>query len=368
LPEALRLVDALAQAGIAAEVENPQVGGTFGGGGVFAFPLPSYSVCTIREEDLARAQVIVQEVRQAAEGASPAPGSEPPVPWTCPACGESVEAQFSACWNCGTEKGSGEKPPQSPAQEVNGASREASVAAATSSGEAAAAARSAGLELWLETLVVVLIAALGPYFAATAGFIWPEVDAALGRVEVVYVELSHIVSVLPSIALVLFLIWRGGEGWRVHGLARPRLLRDGILTVIVFAVDFVLYLALVEVMTNLLGEAAVNEFYERLLQLFPKPQDLADYILSAVAIVLGAFSEELVFRGYLIPRLERLLGSIDRAALVSTLIFAGYHVYQGVIGLVGVFLFGLVMAVFFCLTKRLWPLVVVHAAVNTLTI
>jgi hypothetical protein len=24
-------------------------------------------------------------------------------PWTCPSCGESIEAPFAACWKCGTE-------------------------------------------------------------------------------------------------------------------------------------------------------------------------------------------------------------------------------------------------------------------------
>jgi hypothetical protein len=25
-------------------------------------------------------------------------------PWTCPACGEAVESQFSACWKCGADR------------------------------------------------------------------------------------------------------------------------------------------------------------------------------------------------------------------------------------------------------------------------
>ncbi len=28
--------------------------------------------------------------------------------WTCPACNEVVEGQFTSCWNCGTERGSPE--------------------------------------------------------------------------------------------------------------------------------------------------------------------------------------------------------------------------------------------------------------------
>ena len=30
-------------------------------------------------------------------------GSEEPT-WRCPSCGESIEAQFTACWNCGAER------------------------------------------------------------------------------------------------------------------------------------------------------------------------------------------------------------------------------------------------------------------------
>lgn len=25
-------------------------------------------------------------------------------PWSCPGCGESLEAQFTACWRCGSER------------------------------------------------------------------------------------------------------------------------------------------------------------------------------------------------------------------------------------------------------------------------
>ena len=29
---------------------------------------------------------------------------EPVAPWTCPACGETLEGQFGACWQCGTKR------------------------------------------------------------------------------------------------------------------------------------------------------------------------------------------------------------------------------------------------------------------------
>ena len=31
-------------------------------------------------------------------------GTTDEAPWTCPSCGETVEAQFAVCWNCGHEQ------------------------------------------------------------------------------------------------------------------------------------------------------------------------------------------------------------------------------------------------------------------------
>ena len=47
----------------------------------------------VHDKDVERALAIVGEVRAEAS---------PPPDWACPGCGESVEGQFSVCWNCGT--------------------------------------------------------------------------------------------------------------------------------------------------------------------------------------------------------------------------------------------------------------------------
>jgi membrane protease YdiL (CAAX protease family) len=74
--------------------------------------------------------------------------------------------------------------------------------------------------------------------------------------------------------------------------------------------------------------------------------------------------EELVFRGYLIARLERLLQSTRLAVVVSTGLFAGLHTYQGTIGVLNATVIGLACAIWFCMFRRLWPLCLVHAANN----
>ena len=40
--------------------------------------------------------------------ASLAPGTQPYASWKCGKCGEEVEGQFEACWNCGSSRPDGD--------------------------------------------------------------------------------------------------------------------------------------------------------------------------------------------------------------------------------------------------------------------
>ena len=51
----------------------------------------------VSDDDAGRArEVIARGGEVAAETAAP--------PWTCPQCGEPVEAQFTECWRCGASR------------------------------------------------------------------------------------------------------------------------------------------------------------------------------------------------------------------------------------------------------------------------
>lgn len=49
----------------------------------------------VDQKQFERAQVIVKEAL--------APQSQNLTQWECPNCQESIEGQFTACWNCGAE-------------------------------------------------------------------------------------------------------------------------------------------------------------------------------------------------------------------------------------------------------------------------
>jgi membrane protease YdiL (CAAX protease family) len=97
-----------------------------------------------------------------------------------------------------------------------------------------------------------------------------------------------------------------------------------------------------------------------------RPDGIARFFLLVVAQGANGFAEELVMRAYLITRLERLLSTTWVAVVVTTVLFASYHIYLGFAGMIGAAAIGFVYAISFCWFRRLWPLCVAHALHNIL--
>ena len=85
----------------------------------------------------------------------------------------------------------------------------------------------------------------------------------------------------------------------------------------------------------------------------------------------AAVAEELFYRGYVFRTVERFCrpGALRNAAavIVSALLFAAPHAYQGLSGLIATFAFGLAFAaVFLSVRRNLWVVILVHGFVDTL--
>ncbi len=86
----------LEASGIPAEVRGESLFTTVEGGSALSGMRPS--VWILEDDQLEQAKVVIANyttgvgVPKFSEG-----------PWTCPRCGEVHEAQFAACWNCGTQ-------------------------------------------------------------------------------------------------------------------------------------------------------------------------------------------------------------------------------------------------------------------------
>jgi membrane protease YdiL (CAAX protease family) len=96
----------------------------------------------------------------------------------------------------------------------------------------------------------------------------------------------------------------------------------------------------------------------------PTPAVAGLALLTSAAIALR---EELVFRAYLIPRLEALTARVPALLLASALFGVGHVAYSARAAL-GAFLSGLICGGAFLLFRRVWPGVVAHNLYDALII
>ncbi|MEV7774005.1 CPBP family intramembrane glutamic endopeptidase [Kitasatospora sp. NPDC086791] len=170
-------------------------------------------------------------------------------------------------------------------------------------------------------------------------------------------QLYYIGRGLMPVVLVGYLLVREGVTLKVLGFDLGQKLRDlGRGTAVAAAIGgsgLVLYLA---------SQAAGYN-------LTVAPSGLPDVWWRVPVLVLSAWQnailEEVVVLGYLLRRVGQWGWSWPAAVVTSSVLRGSYHLYQGVGGLVG----NMVMGVVFCLLYRRWgrvmPLVVAHALIDT---
>lgn len=85
-------------------------------------------------------------------------------------------------------------------------------------------------------------------------------------------------------------------------------------------------------------------------------------VTFAAAIAVTATFEEVVFRGFLLPRLEHLTGSWAAAVVLGAIAFGAGHVYEGWTAVVQTTALGVFFGVAFLYRGRLLPVIVAHTA------
>jgi hypothetical protein len=97
-PTEAHLVQGLLDAnGIAAEVHGESLFGTRGEAPATPDTLPS--VWVLDDGEAPRARLVLAEY-----GSREDRGHSHGAAWTCPACGERIESQFTECWHCGADR------------------------------------------------------------------------------------------------------------------------------------------------------------------------------------------------------------------------------------------------------------------------
>jgi membrane protease YdiL (CAAX protease family) len=164
---------------------------------------------------------------------------------------------------------------------------------------------------------------------------------------------------LAPAALVLYLMQRDDEPLARFGLiptrgVAPDAVLGGILAVVVAAAGIGIYLGSVALHAN------------RFVVPVPPLGHWWTIPLLVLTAIQAGLLEELIAVSYLITRLEQIGWPTGAAVLTSALLRGSYHLYQGWGGFTGNLLLGLFFGVIYVRTRRVWPLVVAHALLDTL--
>ncbi len=176
-----------------------------------------------------------------------------------------------------------------------------------------------------------------------------------GKLDFVFVSISTILRDLALVCLILFFLWRNGEpvsviGWRSGHLTRRILLGAAL---------YFPFLLVVTQVEQLLSAAGLSQ------PSVPAP-DLFDIrgrwevALAVMMVAVVAVSEETIFRGYLMARLQVATKSMTVAVLLSAFIFALGHGYEGSLGVATVGVMGLIFSLLYLWTKSLVTPTVLH--------
>lgn len=168
---------------------------------------------------------------------------------------------------------------------------------------------------------------------------------------------------LALVGLILFFLWRNREPLTAILWTGRHLHREIALGIALFVPVY--YGA--TLLDGLLRSAGLSSppssLPEGLLPTGPGQTALAVLLVCVVAL-----SEETIFRGYLLHRSRAISGSRGFAVLVSTLIFAIGHGYEGAVGVLTVAVLGVVYASVALWRKSLVAPMVMHLLQDLLVI
>lgn len=207
---------------------------------------------------------------------------------------------------------------------------------------------------WLRVLLFIIFFTLLTFFGSTLNAVfflmlgWATSDAALFYSGTILIFLTAFLSVWVfrkaidrSTFLSLGFSWKGYNNERSTGIL------TGVATITTIATVL---------------------WAMQLLQWFTADSNWIEILQIALILLLVSFSEELVFRGYI---LNNLLQSMPRipALLISALLFAGFHTFNPGISLVAflnIFIAGALMGTNYIFTRNLWFSVCFHFVWNFL--
>lgn len=221
------------------------------------------------------------------------------------------------------------------------------------------------IRIAIEVIVAFLIAQVGYAYIDWKGerLLYEIVEPTLFQM------VAHVGMSIITIAIIVYFLTislrRTGTTWSALGLKKHST-KNHILNFIVLFIGFNLIGFIGQYISQQIGAPPDISKFDGLEGNFP-------VLLAAVGsvIVTSGFGEEMIYRGFILERLTNLFSSFKNPAIIAlfvqTIVFGLIHSYQGLSGMIGTGLAGLLFgAVYLKMGRNLTMLIFFHAFVNTL--
>lgn len=199
------------------------------------------------------------------------------------------------------------------------------------------------------------------------------VKSILVEVEALWTYAGPI-SLLAAIAVASWRLMQNGENWADLGLARPQNMKVTLVWTLAALVLTMATGVLLEILTSAFAGGGGGDARDANGGRFADlPGSISVYLYwLAAAWIIGGFVEEMLFRGFLITRFERLFarfpfGLVAAVILPAILFGQSHYYYQGLNGALATGAVAMVSGILYLLMKRsLWPLTLSHGLSNTI--
>jgi membrane protease YdiL (CAAX protease family) len=163
-------------------------------------------------------------------------------------------------------------------------------------------------------------------------------------------------SVYPiaRIAVILYILWRGGD-LEILGSPKPAWLAD--ISIAVGAIVVGSLIANLMLWMAALGGSPRPHYASSAAWSHSAP---AAVVAGSMFNLLIAIASEVFYRGYLIRRLQTLFRSTFFAVAASCVLYSVVYLQYGVVGGIVPSVLGLILALVFLKTNRLWPVIFAH--------
>lgn len=213
------------------------------------------------------------------------------------------------------------------------------------------------LQAFSDIIWALLLTILG---AVLAGFL-----AALGAGDPPQVLILLVQGLIVLGGLQILLHWRG-QKWQDLALNKITS-QDLIRALKAFALMFLINMGFL-MLVQLVAPSLVETHQERLSDVGAMFNQDIPFAAVVAAMLFVGFYEEVLARGFLLRRCQDLIGGTWGPVLLSAVLFGLGHFYQGILGIIQTTLLGIVFAGLVLRWQSLWPVIIAHALLNSVSL